>query len=117
MNLGDSEQDLDHGERLTRLTPESRAFHERATRVTPLGVESNVRAFDPYPFYVEETDGSYVYDLDGNEYLDFLLALGPIILGHRPPEVVEAVKEQLDTTDLTATPSDPPSSSWRRSRR
>jgi glutamate-1-semialdehyde 2,1-aminomutase len=72
--------------------------------VTPLGVESNIRSFDPYPFYVERTDGSYVHDVDGNEYLDFLLALGPIILGHGHEDVQDAVKETVDRTDLTATP-------------
>ncbi|UPV75411.1 aspartate aminotransferase family protein [Halorussus limi] len=104
MSLGDKEQERDHAERLRDRTGKSKQFFERASEVTPLGVESNVRAFDPYPFYVEEADGSYLYDMDGNEYLDFLLALGPIILGHGHPEVKEAVKEQVDTCDLTATP-------------
>ncbi|QHS16729.1 aspartate aminotransferase family protein [haloarchaeon 3A1-DGR] len=102
MSLGDNEHD--HAKRLRERTSNSRSFHERASSVTPLGVESNVRSFDPYPFYVEETDGSYVTDMDGNDYLDFLLALGPIILGHGHPEVREAVKRQVDTSDLTATP-------------
>ncbi|SFG48699.1 glutamate-1-semialdehyde 2,1-aminomutase [Halopelagius inordinatus] len=102
MSLGDNERD--HARPLEERTQKSRAFHERAESVTPLGVESNVRSFDPYPFYVEETDGSYVYDMDDNEYLDFLLALGPIILGHGHPEVKDAVKRQVDKSDLTATP-------------
>lgn len=104
MSLGDSGQEIDHAERLKNKTPESRKFHERAADVTPLGVESNVRSFDPYPFYIDETSGSYVTDIDGNEYLDFLLALGPIILGHGHPDVQAAVKEQVDKVDLTATP-------------
>ncbi|QFU84538.1 aspartate aminotransferase family protein [Natronorubrum aibiense] len=104
MSLGDEEHEHDHAELLRERTPSSEAFHERAAAVTPLGVESNVRAFDPYPFYVDEADGSYVYDIDDNEYLDFLLALGPTILGHGHPEVREAVKAQVDTADLTATP-------------
>jgi len=103
MSLGDEEQ-ADHAKRLRDRTPKSEQFHERAASVTPLGVESNVRAFDPYPFYVERADGSYLYDMDDNEYLDFLLALGPIILGHGHPEVKAAVKEQVETSDLTATP-------------
>lgn len=71
--------------------------------MTPLGVEPNVRSFDPYPFYIEEASGSYVTDMDDNEYLDFLLALGPIILGHSHPNVKAAVKTQVDRADLTAT--------------
>ncbi|NHN48043.1 aspartate aminotransferase family protein [Halostella sp. JP-L12] len=104
MSLGDKEQEHDHAELLRQRTPGSETFHKRAADVTPLGVESNVRSFDPYPFYVESADGSYVYDIDDNEYLDFLLALGPIILGHGHPEVRERVKAQVDTCDLTATP-------------
>ncbi|MFC7046781.1 aspartate aminotransferase family protein [Halobacteriaceae archaeon GCM10025711] len=104
MSHGDKQQEYDHTERYREHTPGSAAFHERAAAITPLGVESNVRAYDPYPFYVERTDGSYVYDVDDNEYLDFLLALGPIILGHGHPEVKRAVIDQIERTDLTATP-------------
>ncbi|WP_224449424.1 aspartate aminotransferase family protein [Haloprofundus salilacus] len=104
MSLGDKQQDIDHAERLRERTPKSREFHDRAAAITPLGVESNVRAFDPYPFYVESASGSYITDIDENEYLDFLLALGPIILGHGNEEVREAVKAQVDKCDLTATP-------------
>jgi glutamate-1-semialdehyde 2,1-aminomutase len=93
-----------HSRRLREQTPQSEQLHERAAEVTPLGVESNVRSFDPYPFYVEETAGSTVTDIDGNEYLDFLLALGPIILGHNHPDVTAAVKAQAERADLTATP-------------
>jgi glutamate-1-semialdehyde 2,1-aminomutase len=102
--MSQPDTEYDHAKRLREQTPRSRKFHDRAEAVTPLGVESNVRAFDPYPFYIEEAQGSYVTDMDGNEYLDFLSALGPIILGHSHPEVVEAVQEQAAKCDLTATP-------------
>lgn len=104
MSLGDKQQGEDHSELLREQTPASEALHERASDVTPLGVESNVRSFEPYPFYIDEANGSYVSDVDDNEYLDFLLALGPIILGHNHPEVTAAVKAQVETCDLTATP-------------
>ena len=94
-----------HFQRLREQTPESESFHERARSVTPLGVESNVRSVDPYPFYLGEADGSYVYDIDGNEYLDFLQGLGPNILGHGDPRVVNAVKSQIDACgEITALP-------------
>ncbi|MEF8801253.1 MAG: aspartate aminotransferase family protein [Halolamina sp.] len=102
--MSQPDAEYDHAKRLRERTTRSQEFHDRAKAVTPLGVESNVRAFDPYPFYIEEAEGSYVTDMDGTEYLDFLLALGPIILGHSHPEVVEAVQEQAATCDLTATP-------------
>ncbi|WP_323174579.1 aspartate aminotransferase family protein [Natrialba sp. PRR66] len=96
--------DTDHEGLYRENTQENKKFFERAKEVTPLGVESNVRHFDPYPIYVKRAEGSYVYDLDDNEYLDFLMALGPKILGHNHPAVTEAVKEQAETADLTATP-------------
>ena len=102
--MSQPDTEYDHAKRLREKTQRSRKFHDRAEAVTPLGVESNVRAFDPYPFYIEEAEGSYVTDMDGNEYLDFLLALGPVILGHTHPEVADAVAEQAQTCDLTATP-------------
>ncbi|AGB32299.1 glutamate-1-semialdehyde aminotransferase [Natrinema pellirubrum DSM 15624] len=94
----------DHKELYRERTQGNKEFFERAKKVTPLGVESNVRHFDPYPIYVNRAEGSYVYDVDGNEYLDFLMALGPKILGHNHPAVTEAVKEQAERADLTATP-------------
>ncbi|MFB6266223.1 MAG: aspartate aminotransferase family protein [Halodesulfurarchaeum sp.] len=103
MSLGDNEHD--HDGPLTRRTPESEAFHERAAAVTPMGVESNVRSFDPYPFYVDRAEGGTLTDIDGNEYIDFLLALGPIVLGHNYPAVTERVQEQAATAEVTAMPN------------
>lgn len=102
---GDPNIDVDHFEGLREQTPESEAFHQRARDITPLGVESNVRSMDPYPFYLGEAEGSYVYDIDGNEYLDFLQGLGPTVLGHSYPPVVEAVKSQIDRcAEVTSIP-------------
>ena len=96
----------DHFEALREKTPESEAFYERARAVTPLGVESNIRSMDPYPFYVDRAEGSHLYDIDGNEYLDFLMGLGPYVLGHRHPDVEAAVKAQVERCEgVTAMPS------------
>jgi glutamate-1-semialdehyde 2,1-aminomutase len=102
MSLGDKQHD--HDTPLTEQTPESKQYHDWARSVTPLGVESNVRSFDPYPFYVEEAEGAHLTDMDGNEYTDFLLALGPIILGHNHPAVTERVQEQVEKATVTAMP-------------
>ncbi len=48
-----------------------------------------------YPSYLESGSGSHVIDVDGNEYIDYVLALGPIILGYRYPAVDNAIKKQL----------------------
>ena len=87
-------------------TPTSRKLFERASRVLPGGVLSPVRgvtAFDPYPIYMERGDGPYLFDVDGNRYVDLVLGLGPIILGHNHPAVVAAVREQVEMGSLFAT--------------
>jgi glutamate-1-semialdehyde 2,1-aminomutase len=87
-------------------TPTSRKLFERALRSLPGGVLSPVRgvsAFDPYPIYMERGDGPYLFDVDGNRYVDLVLGLGPIILGHNHPAVVAAVREQVALGSLFAT--------------
>lgn len=77
-------------------TRRSRAHWEKAKRLIPSGVDSNVRFFEPYPFYVKRAKGPYIWDLDGNRITDYALGYGPMILGHNHPAVVQAVKEQVD---------------------
>ncbi|MBN2344274.1 MAG: glutamate-1-semialdehyde 2,1-aminomutase [Deltaproteobacteria bacterium] len=63
----------------------SKALFEAASRIIPGGVNSPVRAFKTVgltPFLVERADGAFVYDVDGNEYVDFMASWGPLILGH-----------------------------------
>ncbi len=72
----------------------SQALFERAQRVIPGGVNSPVRAFRAVggqPRFFARAEGPRVWDVDGNEYLDYMLSWGPLILGHAPAEVVEAV--------------------------
>ncbi|MEW6222154.1 MAG: glutamate-1-semialdehyde 2,1-aminomutase [Candidatus Hadarchaeota archaeon] len=74
---------------------QSRRLYEKAKRLLPGGVDSPVRAFKPYPFFIERGRDARITDVDGNEYVDYCLAYGPLILGHQAPSVVRAVKEQL----------------------
>lgn len=76
-------------------TRRSREHFEQARKLLPAGVESNVRFFEPYPFYVKRAKGPYIYDLDGNKIIDYALGYGPMILGHDNPEVVKAVRGQV----------------------
>jgi len=80
----------------TSRTSKSRSLYERAKRVLPAGVSYGIRFFEPYPFYTARARGSHLYDVDGNEYVDFWLGHTALILGHSPPEVVEVVKRQLE---------------------
>lgn len=78
----------------------SRALFERAARVTPGGVNSPVRAFNVVggtPPFFSRGDGACLVDEDGNSFIDYVLAYGPHILGHRPPSVVDALAMQLQS--------------------
>lgn len=77
-------------------TPKSKALYERAKNVLPAGVSYGIRYFEPYPFYTVKATGSKLYDVDGNEYVDFWLGHTALILGHSPPKVVRAVKDQIE---------------------
>lgn len=79
-------------------------LYREALELMPGGVSSPVRAFKPNPFYVSKAHGSKLYDVDGNEFIDYCLAYGAILLGHSNPEVKEALKEQLDRGWLYGTP-------------
>lgn len=82
-----------------RTFERSKAAFEQAVRVMPGGVNSPVRAFknvDMNPVYIEKGKGSKVYDLDGNEYIDYVLSWGPLILGHADDTVIEAIKETAE---------------------
>lgn len=70
-------------------------FHRAQERI-PGGVNSPVRAFGAvgrHPFFVERAQGAWLYDVDGNRYLDYVCSWGPGILGHAHPRVVEAVQK------------------------
>jgi len=72
-------------------------LYERARAVMPGGVSSAFRARQrPVPLFITRGSGARLYDVDGNEYLDYALGHGPLILGHCHPAVVDAVREQLD---------------------
>jgi glutamate-1-semialdehyde 2,1-aminomutase len=76
-------------------TPNSRILYERAKKVLPGGVSYGIRYFEPYPFYAARAKGSKLYDVDGNEYVDFWLGHTALILGHGHPAVINAVEKQL----------------------
>jgi glutamate-1-semialdehyde 2,1-aminomutase len=84
---------------------ESKRLFETARRLIPGGVNSPVRAFDPYPFFTKSAAGSRLTDVDGREYIDYCLGYGPLILGHSPAPVIQAVKDQLNLGTLYGTPS------------
>jgi len=79
----------------TRTHTRSQALQQRAERFFPGGVNSPVRAFKAVggaPPFVEQAEGAYVFDADGNRYIDYVGSWGPMILGHAFPPVVEAIE-------------------------
>ncbi|MCL0106273.1 glutamate-1-semialdehyde 2,1-aminomutase [Peptococcaceae bacterium] len=70
-----------------------------AQEFIPGGVNSPVRAFKAVggaPLFIERADKAYIWDVDGNKYIDYVCSWGPMILGHRHPSVVNALREQLE---------------------
>lgn len=77
----------------------SQALMEKARTLMPGGVNSPVRSFRGVggtPFFVDRGEGAYLWDVDGNRYLDYVCSWGPLILGHAHPEVVEALARALE---------------------
>jgi len=81
-------------------------LYESGKRLMPGGVSSPVRAISPHPFYAARAEGPYIWDVDGNRFIDHCLAYGPMILGHCHPAVMQAVVSQLQKGWLYGTPSE-----------
>lgn len=80
-------------------TTKSKEIFQRAVKVMPGGVNSPVRAFGPVgcePVCIEHAKGAYLYDEDGNSYIDYIGSWGPMILGHNDSRIVEAMKKQME---------------------
>ncbi|KJR40279.1 glutamate-1-semialdehyde-2,1-aminomutase [Candidatus Magnetoovum chiemensis] len=77
----------------------SEELYKRACAVIPGGVNSPVRAFKAVgglPIFISRGYGSKIYDVDGNEYIDYVLSWGPLILGHAHPAIVESIKNAAE---------------------
>ncbi|MBF0199702.1 MAG: glutamate-1-semialdehyde 2,1-aminomutase [Desulfamplus sp.] len=78
----------------------SQEFFTQASKVIPGGVNSPVRACGSVggqPVFIDKADGSMIYDVDGNSYIDYVGSWGPMILGHRHPEVIKALESVLQS--------------------
>src|SRR5262249_17829966 len=77
----------------------SEELFKRAQQLMPGGVNSPVRAFRSVggqPVFIARGSGSHIWDVDGKEYIDYVGSWGPLLLGHRPPEVIEALEDALE---------------------
>jgi glutamate-1-semialdehyde 2,1-aminomutase len=83
-------------EEYRRTHPKSQQLHERAVRAFAAnGATHQARVLDPFRPYVTHAAGSHKWDVDGNEYIDYVLGHGALILGHSHPAIVQAVQEQM----------------------
>ena len=90
-------------------TWKSEALFRRANSVIPGGVNSPVRAFrgvGGLPLFIERGEGSRIYDADGNSYIDYVNSWGPLLLGHRPAPVIEALREALESGTSFGAPTE-----------
>jgi glutamate-1-semialdehyde 2,1-aminomutase len=90
-------------------TERSSTLYRQAQQVMPGGVSSPVRAFRGVggdPLFIERGAGPYLYDVDGNRYVDYVMSWGPLILGHAHPAIVEAIQQQTACGTSYGAPTD-----------
>jgi glutamate-1-semialdehyde 2,1-aminomutase len=86
----------------------SREYFQKALNILPGGVDSPVRAFRAVggqPLFIDHANGPYLYDVDGNQYIDYVLSWGPLILGHAHPQVISRLVEALGQGTSYGAPS------------
>ncbi|MEW9503109.1 aspartate aminotransferase family protein [Jeotgalibacillus marinus] len=88
-------------ELLSENTKQSAQLFENAKKVIPGGVTANIKYIAPHPIIMEKGKGSKLYDVDKNEYIDYLLCYGALILGHGYPSVFEAAMGQMKEAGTT----------------
>src|SRR5436853_6185241 len=74
----------------------SRRLFEKARSLFPNGVTHDLRYLEPFPIYIDRAVGSYKWDMDGHQFIDYWSGHGALLLGHSPPEVVAAVQQQME---------------------
>ncbi|HET7642133.1 MAG TPA: aminotransferase class III-fold pyridoxal phosphate-dependent enzyme, partial [Nitrososphaeraceae archaeon] len=84
----------------------SESLFLRAIKVIPGGVNSPVRFFKPYPFFVTSGSGSKIISTDHQTYIDYCMGYGSLIFGHSYPPIVDSIKNQLDNGNLFCIPSE-----------
>lgn len=86
----------------------SEALYKKATGIIAGGVNANIKYRNPYPIFAKHASGSLIWDVDGNEYIDYVLSYGAIVLGHGHEIVKKAIQGVLETLGTTAfgTPSE-----------
>jgi len=88
-----------------KRTPTSGVEARRAQAIIPGGVGSAIQFWPPYPIFVKDSQGAYVWDLDGNKYIDYSMCYAAMIAGHADPVISEAINEQTKKGILYGLPA------------
>jgi glutamate-1-semialdehyde 2,1-aminomutase len=93
-----------------RSYDKSNSLFERALNVIPGGIPGHqspmLLVFGSCPCFIERAEGPRFWDVDGNEYIDYMCAYGPMVLGYNHPKVEQAARAQLDKVDTANLPSE-----------
>lgn len=84
----------------------SEDLYRKAVRLFPGGVNSPVRAFSPYPFFVKQAHGSKLTSVDERNYVDYCMSYGAVLFGHAYPPIMDAVSEAIENGTIFGTPSE-----------
>ena len=79
--------------KMIRILSKSKKLFDDAKKVIPSGVNSPVRYFEPYPFFVKKSNGSYIWDADDRKLTDFCNGYGALLLGHRRKEIISLYQD------------------------
>ena len=88
-------------------TAESAKMHARASLVSPGGVQGEGRSASPYPLFMTRAQGSRIWDVDGNEYIDFHASFGAVLLGHNDAQINAAVRRAMDEHGVSFSTANP----------
>src|ERR1700744_3128016 len=94
---------------MTNTITKSKELFERAQKSIPGGVNSPVRAFKSVggtPLFMERAEGAYMFDADGNKYIDYINSWGPMILGHAYAPVIKAIQEKAEGSTSFGAPTE-----------
>lgn len=90
----------DFYEEYVKRTPNSAKEAIRAQAIIPGGVGSAIQFWDPHPIFVKESKGAYLWDIDGNKYIDYCMCYAAMIAGHAHPAIAEAINERTQKGTL-----------------
>ena len=93
-------------DRYIASTPKSKAVLDEAEKYLPGGSTRGAQYFPPYPFVADHGDGLYLYDIDGNRYLDYVINATSLVLGHAHPRVVKAIQDKATLGTAFSVPTE-----------